>query len=204
MRCFVKPLWRPYNRAMISQLTGKVVRKTSRTLVLDVGGVGYEVMCIEDVLIRCKVGSEVTLATHLNVREDLMELYGFMSADDLGFFKLLLGVSGIGPKSALNILEVVKPADIRRAVATQDPANLHAVHGLGKKTAEKLVIELKDKLDAVVGGGTGTSSDEQAVLEAIINLGYSAAEARSAVKAAPQSGSLEERVKAVLKQLARA
>lgn len=179
------------------------MRVTSRAVVLDVGGVGYEVMATQDVLSRCKTGVAVVLSTHLNVREDLMELYGFLSTDDLSFFKLLLTVSGVGPKSALNILEVAKPTEIRRAVAAQDAVSLHAVHGLGKKTAEKLVIELKDKIEGVVGGLGGSMSDEQSVLEAITNLGYSPSEARVALKAAPPGGSLEERVKAVLKQLAR-
>lgn len=180
------------------------MRISDRAVVIDVGGVGYEVLATQDVLTRCRIGAAITLATHLNVREDLMELYGFMSPDDLAFFKLLLTVSGVGPKSALNILEVAKPAEIRRAVAAQDAVSLHSVHGLGKKTAEKLVVELKDKVEGVVGGGSGITSDEHAVLEAITNLGYSAAEARAALKAAPAAGSLEERVKAVLKQLARA
>lgn len=189
---------------MIAQLKGTVVRRTDRTLVVDVAGVGYEVACTQDLIVRSKEGSDVTLATYLSVREDALDLYGFASADDLSFFRLLLTVSGVGPKSALNILEVAKPADIRRAVAAQDAASLHAVHGLGKKTAEKLVIELKDKVEGIVGGLSGGSSDDQAVLEAITNLGYTAAEARAALKAAPQGSSLEDRVKAVLKLLSRA
>lgn len=187
---------------MIAQLTGTVVRRSDRAIVLDVAGVGYEVACTQDVLTRCKVGSEVTLATYLAVREDALDLYGFTSADDLSFFKLLLTVSGVGPKSALNILEAAKPADIRRAVAAQDPESLHALHGLGKKTAEKIVVELKDKVEAVMGGVSGLPSDEQAVLEAIMHLGYSAAEARSALKGA--TGSLEDRVRAALRLLAKA
>lgn len=189
---------------MISQLKGTVVRRTDRTLVVDVAGVGYEVACTQDVLTRCRVGSEVTLATYLSVREDALDLYGFVGTDDLNFFKLLLTVSGVGPKSALNILEVAKPADIRRAVAAQDAGSLHAVHGLGKKTAEKLVVELKDKLEAVAGGVAGATGDDQAVLEAIMNLGYTAAEVRSVLKATAGAMSLEERVRAALKLLAKA
>lgn len=187
---------------MIAQISGKIAAKTTRSLVIDTGGVGYEVFCTKDLLVRMNDGKEVGLFTYLNVREDALELYGFASQADLSFFKLLLTVSGVGPKSALNILEVAKPDDIRRAVVAQDALGLHTVHGLGKKTAEKLVVELKDKLE---GTDLGASySDEQAVLEAIVNLGYSTSEARQAVRAiAGQPGTLEEKVKAALKSLSR-
>lgn len=187
---------------MIAQVAGKVVAKTPRSVVVSAGGVGYEIFCTKDLLARLADGKEVGLFTHLNVREDALELYGFASQADLSFFKLLLTVSGVGPKSALNILEVAKPDDIRRAVVAQDAGKLHVVHGLGKKTAEKLVIELKDKLEGIeLGAGY---SDEQAVLEAIVNLGYSAAEARQAVRRiAGEPGTLADKVKAALKVLSR-
>ncbi len=188
---------------MIAQVAGKVVGKTPRSVVVQASGVGYEIFCTKDLLTRLPDGKEVGLFTYLNVREDALELYGFASQNDLAFFKLLLGVSGIGPKSALNILEVAKPDDIRRAVVAQDAGNLHALHGLGKKTAEKLVVELKDKLEAIEPGGS-TMSDDQAVLEAIVNLGYSTNEARSALQATKGvAGGLEAKVKAALKALSR-
>jgi Holliday junction DNA helicase RuvA len=188
---------------MIAQVAGKVVGKTPRSVVVSASGVGYEIFCTKDLLSKLPDGREVGLFTYLNVREDALELYGFTSSNDLAFFKLLLTVSGVGPKSALNILEVAKPDDIRRAVVAQDAGNLHAVHGLGKKTAEKLVVELKDKLESIEPGGS-SMSDDQAVLEAIVNLGYSTSEARAALQATKGvSGGLEAKVKAALKSLSR-
>jgi len=187
---------------MIAYVTGKVVSKTPRSVIIDTGGVGYEVFCTKDLLARLPDGAQAGLFTYLAVREDAQELYGFMSQSDLTFFKLLLTVSGIGPKSGLNILEVAKPDDIRRAVVNQDAGNLHAVHGLGKKTAEKLVVELKDKLEAVEP--SNIYSDDQTVLEAIVGLGYSASEARNALRLTQGKGSsVEEKVKLALKALSR-
>lgn len=187
---------------MIVQIAGKVVAKTIRSVVIDTGGVGYEIFCTKDLIARLADGTIIGLFTYLNVREDLMELYGFASQADLLFFKLLLTVSGVGPKSALNILEVAKPEDIRRAVSAQNASILHAVHGLGKKTAEKLVIELKDKLESMEP--QGGHSDDQAVLEAIITLGYSNSEARNALQTIKGKGNtLEEKMRAALKALSR-
>ncbi|MFH1867277.1 MAG: Holliday junction branch migration protein RuvA [Patescibacteria group bacterium] len=188
---------------MIAQILGKVAGKTERSIIVVAGGVGYEVFCTTDLLSKLADGAEVTLHTHLNVREDAQDLYGFTAKEDLKFFKLLLNVSGIGPRSALNILEVAKPEEIRRAVVNQDAATLHAVNGIGKKTAEKLVVELKDRLE--ITESTGVVSDDQSALEAIVNLGYSTSEARQALRSVKdQGGSLEEKVKAALKALSRA
>ncbi|MDP3985931.1 MAG: Holliday junction branch migration protein RuvA [Candidatus Veblenbacteria bacterium] len=188
---------------MIAQLKGLVAYVTERSLVVDVGGVGYEVFVTRELAARQKVGSPVTLCTHLNVREDALELYGFVVAGDLSFFKLLLTVSGVGPKSALNILDAVSPDDVRRAVTAGDATTLHRLHGLGKKTAERLVTELKDKVEAVAGAPLATG-DEGVVLEAITGLGYSLAEARQALKeVAGQGNGLAERIKLALKYLGR-
>ncbi|MFA4937179.1 MAG: Holliday junction branch migration protein RuvA [Patescibacteria group bacterium] len=188
---------------MIAQISGKVIGRTERSIIVATGGVGYEVSCTTDLLSKLAEGAEVSLYTHLNVREDLMELYGFVKKDELHFFKLLLTVSGIGPRSALNILEAARPEEIRRAVVNQDASSLHAVHGIGKKTAERLVVELKDKLES--GIAAGPAGDDQMVLEAIVNLGYSQSEARQAVRSIKdKAGSIEEKVKAALKALSRA
>ncbi len=187
---------------MIAQILGKIVGKTERSVIVKAGGVGYEVFCTTDVLVKLAEGAEVTLYTYLNVRENLMELYGFIKKEELRFFKLLNNVSGIGPRSALNILEVARSEEIRRAVVNQDAGGLHAVHGIGKKTAEKLVIELKDKLEA--GVVIGPLGEDQAVMEAIINLGYSQNEVRQAVKSIKdKSGSIEDKIRAALKSLSR-
>lgn len=188
--------------SMIAQLTGTVAKATERMLVLNVQGVGYEVFVTRDVAAKYKVGTALTLFTHLSVKEDAHELYGFADQAYLAMFKLLLSVSGIGPKSALNILDATKPEDIRRAVLEQDADGLHRVHGLGRKTAERLVTELKDKLEAVAGLTSGTMSDDTMLMEAIESLGYSAAEARRAVQGVRGKGEgLAERVKLALRQL---
>src|SRR3989338_4362585 len=188
---------------MIAQVMGKIASKTDRSLIVDTGGVGYEIFCNKDILYKVKDGQEVKFFTHLNVREDAQELYGFLNQDDLSFFKLMLSVSGIGPRSALNILDVAKPEEIRLAVANQDPGSLHAVHGIGKKTAAKIAVELKDKLE--LGLAVGPAAEDEAVMEAIINLGYTPSEARQAVRAVKdKEGDLADKVKAALKSLSRA
>jgi len=185
---------------MIAQVMGKIASKTDRSLIVDTGGVGYEIFCTKDILSKVKDGQEVKFFTHLNVREDAQELYGFLNQDDLSFFKLMLSVSGIGPRSALNILDVAKPEEIRRAVANQDPGSLHAVHGIGKKTADRIVRELEDKIGTLEEGAS--VSEEVDAVEALRSLGYSQAEAREVLKKVPQlvTGA-GERVKAALKIL---
>ena len=191
-----------YNHYMIAHISGVISGRTEKSFIVDSGSVGYEVFCTKDVLSKIRDGEQVKFFTFFNVREDAQELYGFLTQDELVFYKLLLNVSGIGPRSALNILEVAKPEEIRRAVINQDASTLHSVHGIGKKTAEKLIIELKDKM--AVGVLSGPAGDEQVVLEAIINLGYSQNEARQAVRAvAGMSGDLSDKVKAALKNLSR-
>ncbi|MFA4818721.1 MAG: Holliday junction branch migration protein RuvA [Patescibacteria group bacterium] len=186
---------------MIAQLNGVIAAKTERALIVDVNGVGYEVACPNQVLAEYRLGSEVKLFTYLSVREDALDLYGFLGADDLEFFKLLLTVSGIGPKSALSILNSAQPAEIKQAVVEQNAGRLQAVQGLGKKTAEKIIHELKDKFGAFE---SVAGSDEQIVLQAVIQLGYSLAEARQAVRAIQgEKGTVEQKVKAALRSLSR-
>ncbi len=181
---------------------GTVVGGSERSLVVDVGGIGYEVFCVREVALAHKVGERITLHTHHKVSEDSQELFGFSTEADLTFFRLLLTVSGVGPKSALNIMDTARSEDIRHAVSRGDAATLHRVHGIGKKTAERLVTELKDKLD-VSGAGVPTG-DEASFVEAITGLGYSLAEAREALRqVGANGGSLAERVKQGIKLLSR-
>jgi Holliday junction DNA helicase RuvA len=188
---------------MIAQLKGTVVGTQERSVVVDVNGVGYEVFITRDLAAKLKVGAVATFYTYLAVREDAQELYGLSSQDHLNFFKLLLTVSGVGPKSALNILDIAKPEDIRQAIANQDADSLHRLHGVGKKTAERLVTELKDKLEALAGPSLVTS-EQGALLEAITGLGYSVSEAREVAKqVGAQAGSLADKVRAALKLLSR-
>jgi len=185
---------------MIAQLIGQVTGQTERGLVINVQGVGYEVSCTKEVLLTVKVGENLKLYTYLAVRENALDLYGFLRSDELAFFKLLLTVSGIGPKSALSVLDAAKPEDIKRAVVRQEPGLLQSIQGLGKKTAEKIVVELKDKVEYWEDRDGG--DDDQAILQAIVSLGYSTLEARPIVKAVrTQAGSLADKVKAALRLL---
>ncbi len=188
---------------MITQIKGQVLLVTEKSVVVNIGAIGYEVFITRDLVSKLKPGQEITLFTYFNVREDAHELYGFATQADLAFFKLLLTVSGIGPKSALNIIDTAKPDDIRQAITHEDVTTLHRIHGLGKKTAERLVTELKDKLE-LAGTAAVTSSDEAALLEAIVGLGYSLAEARQAVKEIKGQGdSLSAKIKLALQYLGR-
>jgi Holliday junction DNA helicase RuvA len=183
---------------MISRLRGTVVARTPTGLVLDVGGVGYLVAATPRVAAR--VGEEATVETHLHVREDALQLYGFASAEERGLFELLLGVSGIGPKVALAIVSGSPPAELRRAIARDDLARFEAIPGIGRKTAQRVVMELKDKLGepAVVGSAGGALLARDALVE----LGWSVVDADRVLADVDESLSVEEQVRTALKKAA--
>lgn len=185
---------------MISYLSGTVVEKSVRHVVLDVGGVGYRVFVTDDTLRTLKPNTQTKLRTHHAVREDAEELFGFLETDDLKLFELLLGVPGIGPKSALNVLNVATPETLRRSITSGETAYLTKISGIGKKTAEKIVLELREKLGAQTEGGG--LKEELDALEALKSLGYSHVEAREVLRQVPQEiVGTGERVKHALKQL---
>ncbi|MDZ4248270.1 MAG: Holliday junction branch migration protein RuvA [Patescibacteria group bacterium] len=188
---------------MIAQLTGTLVSKDPSGVVVKVGGVGYLVMVPVSTLTDLPAtGSEVTLHTHQYVREDVLALYGFSNTSERRLFTQLLGVSGIGPKVALAILSLSTPDDIRAAIASGDSEFLASVPGIGKKTAERVVVDLQDKMEMVTSEGAPRGQDE--AVEALVSLGYSNAEARKAVgKVAAAADSTEAVIKAALKELAR-
>lgn len=185
---------------MISRLTGVVLEKEGRSLILDVHGVGYKVAATEETLRALKAGVSATLFTHHAVREDSEELFGFTQKSGLSLFELLLGVPGIGPKTALNILNVVPADTLRRSISSGETAYLTKISGIGKKTAEKIILELKEKLTA---GDEGPALKEEVdALEALKTLGYSHPEAREALKDIPREVTgTSERVKQALKAL---
>ena len=185
---------------MISYVSGTVIEKDVRFTIVDVGGVGYRVFVTEDTLHRLKIGATAKLQTHHAVREDSEDLFGFLDNEDLKLFELLLTVSGIGPKSALNILNVATPETLRRSITSNETAYLTKISGIGKKTAEKIVLELKEKLGA---GEEGTTLREEVdAIEALKSLGYSHGEAREALKNLPKEvTSTSDRVKHALKLL---
>ncbi|HCB35608.1 MAG: Holliday junction DNA helicase RuvA [Candidatus Taylorbacteria bacterium RIFCSPHIGHO2_02_49_25] len=169
---------------MISYISGAVIEKSARFVVVDAGGIGYRVFVTDDTLQLLKAGTTVTLKTHHVVREDAEELFGFLEEEDLKLFELLLGVPGIGPKTALNILNVATPETLRRSIMSGETAYLTKISGIGRKTAEKIMVELKDKLGR--GEEGETLQEEVDVLEALKSLGYSHVEAREALHAVPK------------------
>lgn len=188
---------------MIALLSGMLVRKDPNEVVVETGGVGYQVFVPVSTLADLPgLDEAVTLHIHHYVREDLVALYGFLTTAERRLFGQLLGVSGIGPKVAMAILSLASPADIRSAITGSDVAFLASVPGIGKKTAERVVVDLRDKLEMVTTEGKGTGNDD--VVEALVGLGYSRAEARKAVSAvADQNTEAEELLKAALQQLAK-
>jgi len=168
---------------MIAHLFGIVRTIRPSFLVLDVQGVGYKVACTTNTLEQLKVDDEVGLHTHLAVREDAMELFGFATHQELELFTMLLGVSGVGPRSALGIVGLDSITKLANAIAHSDIGYLTKVSGVGKKSAEKLVLELKEKVLLLDLQDVGTvRQDEEDILEALKALGYRADEAREALR----------------------
>lgn len=191
---------------MIGKLTGTYGGTTAEgAVVLEVNGVGYVARVPLFAIDGLKAGGAiVSLFIHTAVREDAIDLYGFPTEDELLFFKQLMSVSGIGPKTALGILNVSDVQTLRRNIAAGDAGALTKIFGIGKKSAERIVVELRDKLAlslAARGEAAGVSGTDGEVLEALIALGYTASEARSAVKELPRDGSVNERLSAALKNL---
>lgn len=171
-------------------------------MIIDVGGVGYRVFVTDDTLRQLKTGTETKLCTHHAVREDSEELFGFSEQEDLTLFELLLNVPGIGPKTALNILNVATAETLRRSITSGETVYLTKISGIGRKTAEKIILELKEKLGA--GEESVGLKEEVDALEALKSLGYSHSEAREALKqVAKDVTGTSERVKHALKLLGR-
>ncbi len=199
---------------MITYIKGTLNEIYDNNIVVEAYGVGYEIMVPSSLMNSLPaLGSQVKIYTFQYVKEDALDLYGFMSRDDLTVFKLLITVSGIGPKGALNILSVITPDELRLAVLSDDAKRIQSAPGIGGKTAQKLIIELKDKLspEDVLTKGTGQVSlserpDTPAneALEALVALGYSQSEAFGAVKSIEITESMdgEAVLKLALKKLA--
>jgi holliday junction DNA helicase RuvA len=183
---------------VIARLRGTVAARTTAGVVLDVGGVGYLVAATPRVSAR--VGEEATVETYLHVREDALQLYGFASADERELFELLLGVSGVGPKVALAIVSGSTPTELRRAIAREDTARFEAIPGIGRKTAQRVVLELREKM----AGSAGAEMASGAVLarDALLELGWSMLDAERALAGVDESLPVEDQVRAVLKQAA--
>lgn len=186
---------------MIASIQGKVASTHADYVVIMVGGIGYKVFTTHDVTSRM-VGEDVYLHTYLVVREDALNLFGFMTSEERGFFETLLSISGVGPKVALSILSTLSLDNLRNAVVSDRSEILTRVPGIGKKTAQKILFELKDKLpkglDAIpVDAFDDVNSD---VIDTLVVLGYSIIEAQTAVQALPPDAprDVEERVRMAL------
>ncbi len=187
---------------MIACLSGTVRHKDLHYLVVDISGVGYKVLVTTETALDVTPSSPIFLWTHLVVRETSLELFGFLDKETLDVFELLITISGIGPKSALGILNVATPSMLRQAVASEDTTYLTRVSGIGKKNAEKIVLELKNKLKVTKEDTGMDTRSESDALEALVSLGYSERDAREALKRVPKElVGAGERVKAALKVL---
>jgi Holliday junction DNA helicase RuvA len=191
---------------MIGFLRGRVASRTSDGCFIDVGGVGYRVICSTRTLAALPAEDEpVKLFTHTHVREEILALFAFSSESEQRIFELLIGVSGIGPKVALSVCSAFSPEDLRRALVTDDVAAISSVPGVGKKTAQRIVLDLKEKMSLpdleIVGAGPDTVAKARSALE---NLGYSPGEVRVALNdvAVDEKQSVEDIVRNALKGLA--
>jgi len=190
---------------MIGSIEGKVIHVGEKSIIINVHGVGYKLSVSGDTAAQAEVGKEVFFWTHMHVREDALDLYGFLEREELQFFELLIQVSGIGPKGALTILAVASVDILRKAITSGDTAYLTKISGIGKKTAEKIVLELRDKV--------GTLTEEQKeeslqgnlnmldALEALKSLGYREHEAREALKKVEEGADMNTKIREALKVL---
>ena len=181
---------------MIAFVRGTAVDMTENSVIVEAGGIGYEIYMTGTDLSQIHMGEEVKIHTYFNVREDAMQLYGFRSKDDLQMFRLLLGVNGVGPKAAVGVLAGITADELRFAILSDDVKTLSKAPGIGKKTAQKLILELKDKMkledafelklvheqEKAVAGLGEISDGRQEAVEALVALGYSSTDALRAVR----------------------
>ncbi|MFA6077163.1 MAG: Holliday junction branch migration protein RuvA [Candidatus Paceibacterota bacterium] len=197
---------------MIGSLKGKIILKTEKFLIVETSGIGYKISVSPDTLSKLaprkssgqnETSDLVSFWIHTHVREDALDLYGFLEYKELEFFEMLLGVSGIGPKSALAILGITSVETLRKAIGTGDTSYLTKISGIGKKTAEKIVIELRDKMAKETKDEKGGSylQGELDVLEALKSLGYSQNEARDALKKVSSDLDTNKKIREALKIL---
>ncbi len=188
---------------MIARLRGKPVANTPEGLILDVGGVGYLVHATPAAVRKGDAADEIVVDTYLHVREDTMQLYGFADRAERELFVHLLGVSGVGPKVALAIVSGSAVGELRRAIARGDGARFQAIPGVGKKTADRIVLELKEKLGDPALVPVGESADEHVVArDALVELGWSLLDAERALADVDVDLPPEERVRLALKRAA--
>jgi len=195
-----KSKWR-YNEIMIYSISGKLMNKANNFAVVETGGIGLRIFTSAGTLKALPaIGSSIKLFCHLHVREDALDLFGFVSPDELDFFEMLISVSGVGPKSALSILDVAKLDELSAAIKEGRPDLLTRASGIGRKTAERVIVELRAKVQSVRSGLVVEKMEGDAdIVEALTGLGYRREEARSALAKVDQKiHGMEERLKSAL------
>jgi len=191
-----------YYKRVIAKLTGKIEEIKGNALLLGVENVGYKIFVSTNSLAKLRQGEELSIWTHLIVRENVLDLYGFTDKEEREFFELLITVSGIGPKSALAILSLAPAETLRKAIVSEDAVYLTKVSGIGKKSAQKIVLELKDKLSGTESDDAFNLREESDTIEALKALGYTLKEAREALKnVPPEAKNPNERIRLALKNL---
>lgn len=190
---------------MISFLEGKITLKSEKYAIIETNGIGFKVFCSEKTLSKIpQSAASVKLFTYLSVRETSWELFGFLTFDEIELFELLISIPGIGPKTAANILSVASVEDLQEAIVLGDETILSRVSGIGKKVAQKIVIELKSKIKKIAKGAGDKFkvADEIEIIDALVVLGYKVYEAREALKQVPESiKGVENRVRETLRRL---
>ena len=188
---------------MIAHISGEVTDKQLSSVVVDVSGVGYQVYLSESDIQEITLGSAVFLFTHMVVRETSQELYGFLSSEAKKLFEMLLGVSGVGPKVALSILGLGEPAAIKSAIAGSNVAYIQSANGVSKRGAEKVIVELKDKVGLVSGDDNVLIGNQEAddALSALLSLGYNSQQASKALAKVSPNLDIETRIKQALVEI---
>ena len=184
---------------MIGSIRGRVTHTSEKSVLVEQGGIGFEVNADKATLLGLELDQEVFLFTHTHVREDVIALYGFVDREDLEFFQMLLGISGIGPKGALGIMSVAPTETLKQSIKKGDAVYLTKVGGIGKKTAQKITLELKDKI--ILDNDSETVINDLEVLEALEALGYTKLDARNVLKDLDASLDTNTKIKEAIKKL---
>jgi len=188
---------------MISSLEGKVLLKSEKYFILETNGIGYKIFCSEKTLSKIpQTGQNIKVWTYLSVKENGWDLFGFLNFEELDLFELLITISGIGPKTAMNILGVASVADLQEAIVLGDETILGKVSGIGKKMAQKIVLELKSKVKKLSKGDSSGVAGDIEVIDALVSLGYRIYEVREILQKLPaEIKGVENRVRETLKRL---
>ncbi|MBI5254432.1 Holliday junction branch migration protein RuvA [Candidatus Falkowbacteria bacterium] len=188
---------------MIAYIKGKIKFKGENFVVLENNGIGYQIFIPQELLLKIEIGDAMEFFMHQHVREDALQLFGFATAEELKLFELLISISGIGPKTGLGVLSVAKVGDIKSAIINQDASILKKVSGIGAKMAERIILELKNKVAGIVGVGDIKSKEEMGAdadaIDALVALGYAREKAREVLKKTNSDLDIGERVKEALR-----